>query len=119
MRDFAVFYDPSPGPMRADHPVLVCRGRSPGGGCLFYRKTRQGNIVYACFIRIKTVAADVDFHIFQVRVTPLEIGVNNGGIPLLFGIPGIDCKIRIPGGRVNFGLFYFFQRWDFVHGFSV
>ena len=96
---FAVLNDPAFGPVRTDHTFLIGGGRGPLGGGFGNGKAGQGNVAYTFFIRIEAVPPHIDLYIFLIWICSLEIGVDHSLIFLfvLFCIPGVNRKIRIPG----------------------
>ncbi|MPN41970.1 hypothetical protein SDC9_189525 [bioreactor metagenome] len=107
--------------MRADHALLQRGGRRPLRGRHGDRKAGQGDVIYMLLRREEAARADVDLHLLAVGVSTLEVGVEDGLIPLLAlaGIPGVQGEVLIPGGIVDHRVHHLLQRFTLVQGFAV
>ena len=114
--DITVLDDPALAPVGADHAILESGRRGPGGCGLCNGKAADGNIGNTGFGGEEAFPADVDLHIFLIGIFSLEIGIENGFIPLrvLFGIPFIDGFFRHPAAFVDFALQAVLQGGGFV-----
>ena len=117
--DLAVLNDPAFGPVGADHALLVSGGGRPLGGGLAHSKARQCDVIHAGLIRVKTVAPDVDLHVLLIGVSPVEIGIQQGLLPLLAGVPAVQGEFPVPGGLEHLGMEHALQGFRLVHGFAV
>ena len=99
--DFAVLNDPAAGPVRSDHAVLIGGRRCPGCGRLADREAGDRNIAHPGFVRHEAFPAHVDFHLFLIRVSTLEIGVEHGTAAFLLAVPFIDGFLRHPGAGID------------------
>ena len=100
--DLAVLNHPALGPVGADHAVLQGGGGCPLGGGLGHHKACQGDVVHMLLLRVEAVGADGDFHVLFVGVLALEVGINQGALPVLAlgGVPGVLGECNVPGGIV-------------------
>ena len=119
VRNLTVLNHPALGPVRTNHTFLVCSGRGPGSGCLFYHETGQRNIVYPCFVRVEAVAAHVNLYVFFIWVSTLEISVYHSGISVLLSVPLVKGVFRFPGALVYLGIFNGLYGEYLIHGFAV
>ena len=117
--NFTIFNDPTFGPMRPHHTLLISRRGRPRGSRLLYSKAGKGYISHSRFVGIKTVSADIDFHTLPVGILALEIGVNFCKITILTGKPLVNGKGWIPGSLIYFRMQNSFQGLRFIHGLTV
>ena len=121
VRNFTVLDDPAFAPVGSDHAVLESCRRRPCC-CSFIDFESPGrDIADACFGRHEAPSADIDLHIFLIRIQTLKIGVDDRfiGICILFGIPLVNGIIRRPAVFVNLAFDALFQRRGFVHRLVV
>ena len=112
--DFTVLNDPSIGPMRTNHTILISCRRCPGRSCFFNIKAGQGDEIHVLFTRHKTLPADVDLNLFFPRIFSLEVRINHRFFPVLNGIPFVHRPFLIPGGLINFAFLTLFQCQGFI-----
>ena len=117
--ELAVLDDPALGPVGAHHALLIGSGRGPLGGGLTDDEPGEGDVVHAGLTGVEAVAPHVDLHVLPVGVGPLEVGVQQGGVPLLAGVPAVDGELRVPGGQVLLGMEHSLQAVRLVQGLAV
>ena len=117
----AVLNDPPPAPMRADHAVLERRRGGPGRGRLGHGKAADRDVVHARLGGEEALAPDAHFHLFFIGVHTLEIGVEDGLVPLriLLGIPLVPGGLRLPAAGVDLALQALLQAGGLIQGLVV
>ena len=109
--NLTVLNDPALGPVRSDHAVLECRGRSPGRSRLIDGKAAYRDVIDAVFLRHKALTAHSNLNILLIGVLPLEVGIDHSLVlfDILLGVPFIDRILRLPGRRIDRTLAAFLQ----------
>ena len=94
--NLTVLYYPAFRPVGADHSVLECGRRGPGGGSLVDLESAEGYESYTCPGREETAAADVDLNLLRIGVFPLEIGIDDSLGAVLLSIPFVNSLLGFP-----------------------
>ena len=96
--DFTVFDDPSFGPVRTDHSLLISGRGSPLSSSLTDAETGESDISDSFTFWIEAVSSYTDLNIFFIGIFFMEVCINNCLIIgfILFCIPCIYREIRIP-----------------------
>ena len=116
---FAVFDDPSLGPVRADHTVLEGCRRRPGGGGLVHLEAAEGDVAHARLGGEEAAAADIDVHLLLVGVLALEVGIDHGLVPFLLRVPFVNGPLRFPGAHILLSLDALLQGRGLIEGAVV
>ena len=93
-----VIMDPSFGPVRTDHSLLISGRGSPLSSSLTDAETGESDISDSFTFRIEAVSSYTDLNIFFIGIFFMEVCINNCLIIgfILFCVPCIYREIRIP-----------------------
>ena len=119
--DLTIFNNPSSGPVRSDHAVLISRRRCPCCGRFINVKTTDRNVSDSVFPWKEALPAHGNLNILPARVCSLEISINNRLIFLriLFGVPLPPGGLRVPGTLIDSPLRTFLQCFRLVQSLIV
>ena len=102
--DLTVLDDPTFGPVRTHHTVLIGCRRRPCGRSFIHIEAAECNIAHTRLGRHEAVAAHINVHLFLIRILTLEVRIDHRLVAVLLGIPLIDGPLLLPGRRIDLAL---------------
>ena len=99
VRDLAVLDDPALRPVRTNHAVLESGRRRPGRRGFCHHESGDCDVPDSLLLRHEALSADIDLHIFLVRVLVLEIRIEDRLVSVLLRVPLVNRLLRPPGIR--------------------